>query len=130
VIAVDSSALVAVILAEPEADQFSDLIGDDGAPHASSVTLFETRTVLSFRAGPAGIRQLEDWLSAARMVAVAFDERQSSLAFDAYRRWGKGIHPAGLNLGDCVSYALAKSLGAPLLFKGADFAKTDVRRAL
>ena len=50
--------------------------------------------------------------------------------FDGYRRWGKGIHPAGLNLGDCAAYALAKSLDAPLLFKGDDFAKTDVRRAL
>jgi len=64
------------------------------------------------------------------MVAVAFDERQSSLAFDAYRRWGKGIYPAALNLGDCASCALAKGLDAPLLFKGTDFSRTDIRRAL
>lgn len=128
-IVVDSSALVAIVLGETDADLFSDLIGEDGAPHASAVSLFETRIVLSFR-GPSRVVQLEDWLNTARMVTVAFDERQSSLAFDAYRRWGKGIHPAGLNLGDCAAYALAKSLDAPLLFKGTDFAKTDVRRAL
>lgn len=64
------------------------------------------------------------------MMPVVFDERQSNLAFDAYRRYGKGIHPAGLNLADCAAYALAKSLDAPLLFKGDDFARTDVRRAL
>jgi ribonuclease VapC len=63
-------------------------------------------------------------------VSVAFDEQQSVLALDAYRHWGKGNHPAGLNLGDCVSYALARTLNAPLLFKGEDFARTDVRRAL
>ena len=65
----------------------------------------------------------------ARMVVVAFDEGQSAIAFDAYRRWGKGNHPAALDLGDCASYALAKSLDAPLLFKGGAFAKTDVRPA-
>jgi ribonuclease VapC len=128
-IVVDSSALIAMFLGEPEAVRFSDTIGDDGAPHVSSFTLFETRTVLSFR-GAAKLRELEEWLRVSRLTAVAFDERQSALAFDAYRRWGKGIHPAGLNLGDCVAYALAKSLDAPLLYKGTDFGKTDVRVAL
>jgi ribonuclease VapC len=128
-IVVDSSALVAIVLGEAEADRFSDLAAEDGAPHISALTLFETKIVLSFRGGAARLAELEEWLRVARMVVVAFDERQSSLAFDAYRRWGKGIHRAGLNLGDCASYALAKSLDAPLLFKGGDFALTDVRRA-
>jgi ribonuclease VapC len=128
-IVVDSSALVAIALGESEAGQFSDLVADDGAPYVSALTLFETKIVLSFRGGAARLAELEEWLRVARMVVVGFDERQSAMAFDAYRRWGKGIHPAGLNLGDCASYALARSLDAPLLFKGGDFAKTDVRPA-
>lgn len=129
-IVVDSSALIAIHLGEPQAEKLSDLIAEDGAPHISTFTLFETRTVLSFRDGTARIREFEAWLHAARVVAVLFDEHQSTLAFEAYQRWGKGNHPAALNLGDCAAYALAMSLDAPLLFKGDDFARTDVRRAL
>jgi ribonuclease VapC len=129
-IVVDSSAFVAILLGEPEAESFSDLVAEDDAPGASAVTLFETRIVLSFRGGEARLREFDEWLRRARMTMVPFDEQQSALSFDAYRRWGKGNHPAGLNLGDCAAYALAKSLDAPLLFKGTDFAKTDVRRAL
>lgn len=129
-IVVDTSALVAILMGEPEAEIFSDLIADDDAPHASSFTLFEARTVLSFRGGTAKRDQLEDWLRMARMIAVAFDEVQSALASEAYFRFGKGNHPARLNLGDCAAYALARSLDAALLFKGEDFARTDVRRAL
>ena len=126
-IVVDSSALVAIILAEDEAARFSDLIGEDGAPSISSVTLLETRTVLLFR---GRVAQLDDYLRTARMTVVSFDEPQSTLAFDAYRRFGKGNHPAALNFGDCAAYALAKSLDAPLLFKGNDFTQTDVRAAI
>lgn len=129
-IVIDSSALIAILLPEADADTFSDLVGEDGAPHASTVTLFETRIVLSFRGGAAKLRELEEWLRVARVVAVAFDDAQSALAFEAYRHFGKGNHPAGLNLGDCAAYALARSLDAPLLFKGNDFARTDIRRAL
>jgi len=129
-IVVDSSALIAIIFDEPEANRFSDIVAEDGAPHASAFTLFETRTVLSFRGGSARLRQLQHWLDTAKVLSVAFDERQSVLALDAYQRWGKGNHPAGLNLGDCAAYAPAKSLDAPLLFKGDDFARTDVKRAL
>jgi ribonuclease VapC len=96
----------------------------------SDFTLFESRAVLHKRIGEIGTTRLSALLRESRMTTAAFDERQSDLAFDAYRRWGKGSHPAGLNLGDCVAYALAKSLDAPLLFKGADFPKTDVRAAL
>lgn len=129
-IVVDSSAMVAIHRAEPEAEEFSDVIASVGASYASAFTLFETRTVLSFRNSIARPSEFEAWLLVARVIAVAFDERQSALAFDAYQRWGKGNHPAGLNLGDCAAYALAKSLDAPLLFKGKDFARTDVKRAL
>jgi len=129
-IVVDSSALIAILRPEAEADTFSDLVGEDGAPRISAVTLFETRLVLSSRGGAAKLRELDDWLRVARVVTVAFDGDQSTLAFDAYRRFGKGNHPAGLNLGDCASYALARSLDAPLLFKGNDFSRTDIRRVL
>lgn len=129
-IVVDSSALVAIMLTEPEAETFSDLVGDDGAPHMSAVTLFETRIVLSARQGAAKLHEFEQWLRIARVVTVDFDTAQSELAFSAYHRFGKGYHPAALNLGDCASYALAKSLDAPLLFKGNDFRRTDVRPAL
>jgi ribonuclease VapC len=129
VIVVDSSALIAIILAENEADRFSDLIGGDGDPRMSSVTLLETRTVLFFRGRMTRIAEFDEYLRTARMTVIAFDGHQSELAFDAYRRFGKGNHPAGLNLGDCAAYALAKSLDAPLLFKGNDFVLTDVRVA-
>lgn len=129
-IVIDSSALIAILLPEADADTFSDLVGEDGAPRASTVTLLETRIVLSFRGGGAKLLELEEWLRVAKVVAVAFDDAQSVLAFDAYRRFGKGNHSASLNLGDCAAYALAKSLDAPLLFKGNDFARTDIRRAL
>lgn len=129
-IVIDSSALIAILLPDADAVAFSDLVGEDGAPHVSTVTLFETRIVLSFRGGAAKLGELEEWLRVAGAVAVAFDETQSALAFDAYRRFGKGSHPASLNLGDCAAYALARSLDVPLLFKGNDFARTDIRRAL
>jgi ribonuclease VapC len=129
-IVVDSSALIAIHLGEPQAEDYSDLIAQDGAPHISTLTLFETRTVLSFRGGMTKIREFEAWLRVARAIAVVFDEHQSTMAFEAYQRWGKGNHPAALNLGGCAAYALATSLDAPLLFKGEDFARTDVRRAL
>ena len=129
-IVVDSSALIAILSGESEAETFSDLVAANGAPHASTMVLFESRVVLSFRGGEAKLRELDAWLRRARMAAVPFDEQQSALAFDAYRRWGKGVHPAGLNLVDCASYALATILDAPLLFKGADFARTDVKRAV
>jgi ribonuclease VapC len=130
VIVIDSSALLAIILYEPDARRYADAIIDSEARSVSDFALFESRVVLHKRIGEVGSARLSALLRESRMTTVAFDEPQSNLAFDAYRRWGKGNRPAGLNLGDCVSYALAKSLNAPLLYKGEDFARTDVRRAL
>lgn len=129
-IVVDTSALAAVILNEPDAHLFADALVNDEAPLISALTLYEARIVLSARAGQRTLDELGVLTVSSKITLVPFDERQSTLAFEAYRRWGKGNHPAGLNLGDCAAYALAKSLDAPLLFKGEDFAKTDVRRAL
>ena len=94
-IVVGSSALVAIHLAESEAEEFSDLIAEDDAQRASTFTVFETRTVLSFRRGIAKLRKFDAWLRVARVVNVAFDEHQSVLAFDAYQRWGRAIIPPG-----------------------------------
>ena len=128
-IVVDTSAVVAIILHEPEARSFADALVDDDAPTISALTLHESRIVLNARTGERGLGELVTLIIRSGMTAVAFDERQSELAFDAYRRYGKGNHPAGLDFADCAAYALAKSLDVPLLFKGADFARTDVRPA-
>lgn len=129
-IVVDSSALLAILLHEPDARLFADAIIDSEARSISSLTLFETHVVIHSRMREGGVAQLTRLLAESRMATVPFDGGQLVLAFDAYRRFGKGNHPAKLNLGDCASYALAKSLDAPLLFKGNDFARTDIRRAL
>lgn len=128
---VDSSALVAILTREPERDRFIDAITDAAERLLSAFNLFETRTVLHRRAGPGPVLQLEEFLLRGGFVIMSLDERQADHAFAAYRRYGKGSgHPAQLNLGDCAAYALATSLDLPLLFKGDDFRRTDVRPAL
>jgi ribonuclease VapC len=128
-IVVDTSAILAILLNEPDAGFFHLVLSQASDARISALTDYETRIVVFHRRGERLLKEYAIFLAEAELSAVAFDERQSSLAFDAYRRWGKGNHPAGLNLGDCAAYALAKSLEAPLLFKGADFTKTDVRPA-
>lgn len=94
----------------------------------SSVNLLEARIVIT---GSKGLPRhwLEEFLSNEQIETVPFDENLSDLAFEAYRRFGKGRHAARLNMGDCAAYALAKARGWPLLFKGEDFTQTDVERA-
>ena len=97
----------------------------------SSVTLLETRMVTFARHGAAGSDLLEAWLDTFSPEIVPFDDVQADAAFAAFRAYGKGIHPAArLNFCDCASYALAKTRGLPLLFKGDDFAATDIEHAL
>jgi len=122
---VDSSAMVALMLREPEALAFERAIAA-ATCHMSAVNVLETRIVLERRVGASMIDHLERVLAAACSIA-AFDSDQATRAFAAHRRFGKGTgHPAQLNLGDCAAYALATSLGLPLLYKGSDFSKTDV----
>lgn len=128
-IVVDTSAIVAMLLGETEAAQYMSLLAATSDVRLSAVTDYETRVVLRPR-GQAMIERYDALLAEVGVSIVTFDEEQSRLAFDGYRRWGKGVHPAALNLGDCAAYALAVSLDAPLLFKGDYFSKTDVRRAL
>jgi len=128
VIVIETSAVVACLTDEPEAAEFARRIALARRRLMSSVNLLEARLVLVFSKGiPAEI--VDDFLANERIEVVPFDEPLSELAFDAYRRYGKGHHPAKLNLGDCAAYALAKSRGWPLLYKGEDFAQTDIERA-
>ena len=128
-IVVDSSALVAILEEEPEHREFKAII--EAAPRrvVSSVTVDETGIVLLRRRGPDGIDDVSALVDAFDFEVVAFDRSFSDAALEAYTRFGKGVDPrARLNMGDCASYALAKSLDAPLLFKGEDFTATDIKR--
>ncbi len=129
-IVVDSSALIAILRDEPERRRFIDAIVDHGGPRISAATYLETAMVLELRWGERAGRELDTLIEDIGADVVPFDRAQAAIAREAFRRYGKGIHEAALNFGDCFVYALAKTLGAPLLFKGEDFALTDVERAL
>jgi ribonuclease VapC len=128
-VVVDTSALVAILFDEPEADRFRSLLGEADDVLISAATLVETSIVMQSRTGDGGILDLDDLLDAASVRCVAVDQVQARLAREAFARFGKGRHSAGLNLGDCFAYALARAKGRPLLFKGRDFAQTDVMAA-
>ena len=127
---VDSSALVAILLKEPERDAFAESIAAAGIRMISSVNALETAIVILARKGEAGLRELDLLSHAAGLDIVAFSGEHLMLAREAYQRFGKGRHSAGLNFGDCCAYALSRHSGEPLLFKGDDFSRTDVESAL
>lgn len=127
---VDSSALVAILLGEPDGERFVRAISEDGRALVSTATLVETTIVAETRKGETAGRELDLFLHRAGVAVVAVDAVQADEARRAWRRFGKGRHPAQLNFGDCFSYALAISAGEPLLYKGGDFARTDVIPAL
>ncbi len=122
----DTSAILAILLNEPEAPAFRLAIEADPVRLLSAANLLETAIVIEARVGEAGGRELDLLLHKAAVEVVAVDAAQAGLARHAYRQFGKGRHLAGLNYGDCFAYALAQSAGEPLLFKGDDFSKTDV----
>jgi ribonuclease VapC len=123
---IDSSAVLAILLLESEAESFAAAIGGDGTRILSAVSLLETAIVIQARKGPAGGRELDLLLHKARIEIVSFNSEQAEIARDAWLRFGKGRHPAALNMGDCCAYALARSSGESLLFKGTDFPSTDI----
>ncbi len=123
----DTSAIVAILLNEPEINSFSAAIERDRVRLLSAASLVEASLVVESRHGEAGRRDLDLLLQTAEFEIVPLDARQADMARHAFRTFGKGRHPAALNLGDCFSYALAQVTGEPLLFKGNDFSKTDVR---
>ena len=124
----DTSALVALLLDEPEAEEFRAAVEEDTARLVSAATLLETALIIEARKGEPGGRELDTLIQKADIVVVAVEAEHVSEARRAYRRFGKGRHPAGLNFGDLFAYALARMSGEPLLFKGDDFAKTDIGR--
>jgi ribonuclease VapC len=127
---VDTSALMAILLGEPEARALSEAIAGDLKRLLSAFSALETAIVIEAKRGEPGSRELDLLIHKARMEIVPLNAEQSELARKAWRLYGKGHHPAGLNIGDCCSYALSKYSGEPLLFKGDDFTKTDVTPAL
>lgn len=123
---IDTSALLAVLLNEAERRRFIEAIEAADARLMSVASFVETSIVIEARFGAEGVRDLEHFISRAGITLVSVDAGQGRLARDAWRRFGKGRHRAGLNYGDCFSYALAQATGEPVLFKGSDFTHTDV----
>lgn len=126
----DTSALLVLLLDEPDAEIFRAAIEEDEARLVSAATVLETSLVIEAKKGEAGGRELDLLLHRAEMAVIAVDEQHVSEARRAYRRFGRGRHAAGLNFGDVFAYALARVSGEPLLFKGDDFSKTDISRVL
>jgi ribonuclease VapC len=127
---VDTSAIMALLLKEPEASAFGAALAEQPRAAISAATLVELCVVAEGRAGAAVWTEVEALLAGVGVEVAPFTAGQAALAREGWRRFGKGRHPAGLNFGDCFAYALARERGEPLLFKGEDFARTDVRRAL
>ncbi len=126
-IVVDTSAIVAILLAEEESSAFRAQIADAGGALVSAVTAVELAAVAG--RDDALFDAARSFLNEPYVAVEPVDAAQATIAADAYRRFGKGRHPAGLNLGDVFPYALARARGLPLLFKGGDFSRTDVERA-
>jgi ribonuclease VapC len=127
---VDTSAIIAILFREPEARTMIEAIGAAASVAIAAPTLVETTLVSEGRAGPLMRQELEELLQVVKPEVVPFSPDLAVIAQQGWRTYGKGRHPAGLNLGDCFAYALAKARGEPLLFKGDDFTRTDVRRAV
>ena len=126
---VDSSAVLAVLLDEPDAERFDTAIANAPACRISLANVFEASIVLEGRGGEAACQDLDSFLESAGIEPVPVTADQVAAARRAWRRFGKGNHPAALNFGDCFAYALAEVAGEPLLFKGDDFARTDIEAA-
>lgn len=130
-IVVDSSAIIAILFKEPEVQQFADVLGRNPGSLVSALGMLECAFVLAGRGPylPRPWEPLELLVAKTGLRIIPFDYEQMLHARDAFLRFGKGRHPAGLNMGDCAAYALARSWNLPLLFKGGDFALTDVAPA-
>jgi ribonuclease VapC len=126
----DTSALMAILQKEAEAPAFGQAVAKAETIAIAAPTLVELAIVAEGRAGEAVRPRIDQLLESMRVEIVPFTAEHAALARDAWRRYGKGRHPAGLNLGDCFAYALAVARDEPLLFKGDDFARTDVKAAI
>lgn len=126
----DTSALVAILYGETEASAFTQLIHDAETNRLSVANYVELSIVVESQLGPEGLRQADVFLRRAGIIIEPVTVEQGELARQAFLDFGKGRHKAGLNFGDCFAYALAKSAGESLLFKGGDFSQTDIEPAL
>ena len=125
-VVIDTSALLAIFLGESERKQFLDLITGAETRLISAANVLETGIVLEARRGEAAGREFDLFLYQAKFDVVPVNADQVEIARVAWRKYGRGRHPAALNFGDCFAYALAKTLGEPLLAKGTDFARTGI----
>lgn len=123
---IDTSAIIAILNLEPEATILTNAIALDSVRLMSMGTALELSIVVRARKQEAGIRELEFFLYKSAINLVSFNENQLKMALYAFEHYGKGRNPASLNFGDCFAYALSKTSGQPLLFKGNDFIQTDV----
>lgn len=128
-LAVDTPAIMAILTEEPEASAFKAALNARPLNHCSTVAFLEAFMVLSSRFSHLNVAGFQDALKALAIARRPVDVQQSALAAEAFLRFGKGRHPARLDLGDCFSHALAKSLNAPLLYRGDDFGRTDIASA-
>lgn len=127
----DTSAIVATVTNEPDGQRYRTAMLEADSLSMSAVAVLETKIVLTSRFGASAVEFFGELLATAGIAVVPFDADMAKGAFEAFRRFGKGGgHPAQLNIVDCAVYSLAKARSEPLLFKGADFAKTDVMQAL
>jgi ribonuclease VapC len=126
----DTSALIAILFREPEAAAFAAAVTDAPQVAIAAPTLLEAASVSEGRLGAEMGVKLDQLLAQIDPEIVPFTAAHVQLAREGWRRFGKGRHPAGLNFGDCFAYALARARNQPLLFKGDDFARTDVKAAL
>lgn len=127
---VDTSALLAILRDEPERRLFTEALEDAGHTVLSAASFVEASIVIEARFGAEGLRDLDLLIAKAGIEIAAVDAEQAQIARQAYRRFGKGRHPASLNFGDCFAYALAEARQEPLLYKGEDFTRTDIPSAL
>ncbi len=127
---VDTSAILAILFGESDADRYDDAIARASLPRMSAANYVEAAIVFESRRGHEAVPNLDAYLIEARIELESVTPRQALAARQAWRQFGKGNHPASLNFGDCFAYALAETTGEPLLFKGRDFELTDVEPAL
>jgi ribonuclease VapC len=123
---VDTSAVLAILFAEPEAQRIADAFERSPFCRFPASCFLEATITLLGRNGEEGLRDLDLFMAQSRMEISSFTESQAQLAREAFKRYGRGRHPAKLNFGDCMAYALARESGEELLFKGTDLALTDI----
>lgn len=127
---IDASALLALVLNEPDGARFARAIAGASRPRMSAVNWFEATMQVDRRGDAVAISRFDDFVTQFGIEIVPFTPEQAARARQVFRIYGKGQHPARLNFGDCMAYATAKLAGSPLLFKGDDFSLTDIEPAL